>query len=85
MSIDENRFSICIICGRQVPHQFWVCGKCLIHKGADPKQSWDLSVSFADWPKWAKYLKRQEQNRRRQFSRTMNECSLDELLLLSSD
>jgi hypothetical protein len=81
MDTAENCFSICIICGKQVPQQFWVCGKCLVHKDNEPGQSWDLSVPFSSWPKWAKYLKQQEQNRRRLLARRTIEYSLDELLL----
>ena len=57
--------SRCIICERPIPDMFWVCGSCKKHKDPDPEQCWDLTQPFTQWPKWARYLKQQEQNRRR--------------------
>lgn len=46
----------CFICGDSA-RRYWVCPKC--------REDFDIPQKFEDWPEWAKFLKNDEQNRRR--------------------
>jgi len=52
----------CMICGKRITEQFWVCEQC---EHAYPA----LAEPYRRWPEWAKYMKEDERRRRKRTRR----------------
>lgn len=48
----------CCVCGTPITETFWVCEGC--------ERAYGLKGPFRSWPRWVRFLKREEQARRRQ-------------------
>ena len=62
----------CMICGKPISTRFFACETC---ERAYP----DLKRPFAEWPDWARYLKREEQRRRFRATHEVQEISASDL------
>jgi hypothetical protein len=57
---DNTTQPCCAICGKVIRGTDWACLAC--------KTEFSLPVGFAEWPAWAKFLKADEQKRRRHIA-----------------
>lgn len=54
----DDALGSCMICGCVVPPWFWVCWECA--------EAYGLKCPLADWPEWARDLKRLHETARRE-------------------
>ena len=55
--------ALCCICGQAITETFWACKDCEAQYG--------LTIPFAAWPEWAKFLANEEHTRRRRRDHTI--------------
>lgn len=61
----------CMICGRRIS-QGWVCLRC---EAAYPA----LKEPFRTWPEWARYMKAEEERRRRRMPYVVQEITASDM------
>jgi len=63
--------SRCMICGRSIRDDFWVCEPCA--------KAYGLDVPYARWPDWAKFMCHEEKGRRRRRDAGVVEVAVSNL------
>jgi hypothetical protein len=63
--------SRCMICGRYIRDDFWVCEPCA--------KAYGLGVPYTRWPEWAKYMCQEERIRRRRRDAAITETAVSNL------
>ena len=62
----------CMICGNRVSGGYWACARC---ESAYP----DLRLPKSEWPDWARYLRNEEQTRRRRLLQGVVEITASDM------